>query len=162
MKNRIPLTKKEVEDYFEYINGELWRKAWVRSKSPINYRKVENKDNHKGYCRIRFKNSMVYYHVILWILLKGDIPAGLTIDHIDGNKLNNNIDNLRLVTQRQNNQNKEVHRKGKLVGCFFDKKKNKWCAQTKIGKNHIFIGNFTTELEAHQAYLNYIKQKKLI
>ena len=51
-------------------------------------------------------------HRILWETFNGDIPEDLTIDHIDRNKSNNQLDNLRLSTRRQNAWNQQK-RKGR-------------------------------------------------
>ena len=62
-----------------------------------------------GYIRITFyKNDKLkhfQYHRLVYEYNIGKIPTGLIIDHIDGNKQNNNIDNLRLCSQSQNCMN---------------------------------------------------------
>lgn len=163
MKNRIPLTKEEVEDAFEYNDNQLWRKAWT-NKNGVHYPRklIENVafDEH-GYCRFRFKFRIVRYHVIVYLLTKGEIPDNMVIDHIDGNVLNNTPNNLRLVSNRQNQQNHKKHRDGKLPGATYRKKSNRWCSRAVVSGKIVNLGCFATELEAHQAYLNYIAQKKL-
>ncbi len=59
----------------------------------------------------------------MWILHNGDIDKKLKIDHIDGNKTNNNIDNIRVVHQQLNVRNRGKSRANKsgIVGVFFDK-----------------------------------------
>jgi hypothetical protein len=78
------------------------------------------------------------------------------VDHIDGCKTNNVLSNLRIVTHRENMQNMKCHRKGNLVGVYFDKGlssvKNPWVARISINKVRIYLGNFKTEEEAHKAY----------
>ena len=116
---------------------------------------VKNKSNNvKGYCQVSFNNSKVKYHTIVWILTTGeDIPEGMQIDHINGNKVDNRFENLRLVTNRENNQNKKAHRQGKLVGCCFDNHANKYMSRIRIGKKIIYLGHYKTEQEAHKVYL---------
>jgi hypothetical protein len=73
------------------------------------------------------------------------------VDHIDRNKLNNNVDNLRWVTISQNSRNKDCK------GYSWHKKAKKYQAQYKLnGKVH-HIGYYDTEQEARDAYLNAIK-----
>jgi hypothetical protein len=69
-------------------------------------KKQVGKPNEEGYIRIRGSNGKEYRaHRIIWSLHNGEIPEGMLIDHIDGNKQNNKIDNLRLATRTQNNNN---------------------------------------------------------
>lgn len=75
------------------------------------------------------------------------------IDHIDGNGLNCQRENMRIVTSRQNSQNKLVHRNGKLVGCFWSKAHSMWRSQININGVKKHLGMFNSEREAHQAYV---------
>lgn len=52
------------------------------------------------------KQVRKYCHRIIWEIFNGEIPKGMVIDHIDGNPMNNNIDNLRLTTYCGNNRNR--------------------------------------------------------
>jgi hypothetical protein len=71
------------------------------------------------------------------------------VDHIDGNKTNNNISNLRWVTHSENNQNKRTTK-----GYTFYRRFNKWLAQICVNKKPIFLGYHDNEEEARQAYLD--------
>lgn len=71
------------------------------------------------------------------------------IDHIDGDRTNNKIDNLREVTKQENSFNT------KAKGYTFNKKYNKYQAQIAVNYKRIYIGLFNTEEEeARQAYLD--------
>jgi len=124
----------------------LWRrKGW---------KIVENVDNHnKGYCLVGFKGKMYLFQRIIWILLMGDITDNtLQLDHIDNNPLNNKIENLRLVTNRQNQQNRIQQKNNKRVGYCFHKQKNKWMSYIYINNKLIHLGLFTNEEDAAQIY----------
>ncbi len=78
-------------------------------------------------------------------------PLDLFADHIDGNGLNNQRSNLRIVTKSQNRGNSKralSNESSKYKGVFFAKDRNKWRA--KIGRTH--LGAFETEVDAASAY----------
>jgi hypothetical protein len=94
------------------------------------------------------KSNNVYMHH----LVIGKPSKGFETDHIDGNGLNNQKDNLRNVTHRQNQLNRKSHRDGRLPGTVLKKdgfRSKPWAAQVN-GKRY---GHFATEQEAHEAYL---------
>lgn len=148
------LTQKDLQEVFEIVDGELWRKEYVRNGGrKLPRRLVKNIANDSdGYCRVKFKGRKVQYHRIIWILLNGDIPVGMEVDHIDGDRLNNDINNLRLVSHRENSQNRVEHRNGKLVGCYYNKRDRKWYAKIQVNGKQKHLGYFPTEQEAHDIY----------
>ena len=83
---------------------------WV-SKEGLVYRKFNDKlvicatSISKGYERVYTKNGSKFVHRVVYETFVGEIPADKEIDHIDTNKLNNNLDNLRCVTRVENMNN---------------------------------------------------------
>lgn len=65
---------------------------------------LTTRDGHKSWT-VRVNNKMYYAHRVIYCLMFGRISSDLNIDHIDGNALNNNIVNLRLVSQAINTRN---------------------------------------------------------
>ena len=150
MTKRKPIDIEELKKVFRIRNGNLERINYLYPNG--KWTVVNNKKNHnKGYCQVGFNGRPIYYHSIVWMLYnKKDIPSNLEIDHINGNKIDNRIENLRLVTRRRNQQNQKKHREGQLVGCYFNKGKHQ--AQIKIGGKLIYLGRYKTEQEGHEAY----------
>lgn len=68
-----------------------------------------------GYSQVKIKHKLNLCHRIIWELHNGEIPEGMFIDHLDGDRLNNNINNLRLTT-RQGNARNCVKRKDNTSG----------------------------------------------
>lgn len=66
--------------------------------------------------RINGKTHNFYLHIYIYQRFNGEIPKGLQIDHIDRNKLNNRLDNLRAVTMSVNYANKSGYGKVKVKG----------------------------------------------
>ncbi len=81
-------------------------------------------------------------------------PAGLVVDHIDGNSLNNRKTNLRICTQAQNihNSRPRRNRSSKYKGVFWNKVNKKWSVSIRKGDKRIYLGGFDDEIEAALAY----------
>lgn len=86
--------------------------------------------------------------------------SNIIVDHIDGNPLNNRRSNLRVADKRTNAQNMKsnIGTTSKFKGVCWDKARNKWRANIKIGDKQTHLGRFVTEKEAAIAYNNAAKQ----
>jgi hypothetical protein len=89
---------------------------------------------------------------------KTDGTTKLVIDHIDNNQKNNCLDNLQIITHRENCSKDKVNGKSKYVGVCWHKTANKWVAYIKKNNKRIHLGLFKCELAAHLAYQNKLKQ----
>ena len=78
----------------------------------------------------------------------------MVVDHIDNNKSNNNLNNLQIITRRQNSSKDQFrhNRSSKFVGVSLDAGTNKWRAQISVNNKDVYIGIFKTETEAVNAY----------
>ncbi len=90
------------------------------------------------------KRKRVLAHRLLWENLVGEIPKGLQLDHIDGDRENNSLDNLRLCTPRLN----QLYRKEAGVAKRHDRKAPAYRA--KIGRQ--YLGTYPTFEEAKEIY----------
>jgi hypothetical protein len=108
----------------------------------------------KGYFQVSIDGVMWYVHRLAWLLYYGEIPKG-NIDHINGDRKDNRIKNLRIASIRDNASNAKRHRSGSLVGASFNKSKGRWQSQITVTGRIIHLGHFDTEIEAHRAYLEY-------
>ena len=86
-----------------------------------------------------------------FILNLTDLPC---VDHIDRNKLNNHISNLRWCTREENQHNRSKNKNGSSIykGLSFHKQANKWKAHICHYGLQIYLGLFTDEVEAAYAY----------
>ena len=75
------------------------------------------------------------------------------VDHIDGNKNNNCVSNLRLCTRREN---MNFYYNKKHTGAFFDKSKGKWVVYLRANHKRVYIGRTDTPEEASALYLNAV------
>ena len=80
---------------------------------------------------------------------------GSQVDHIDGDKLNNTRNNLRICTQTENGKNRLLSKSNKsgFKGVSYDKKSGKWYASIKCNKKSINLGYHEMPEVAHQAYV---------
>ena len=78
---------------------------------------------------------------------------GMMVDHIDGNGLNNQKSNLRIVTNRENQQNRHVGDSSKYPGVSYNKAVGKWQSSITTNKVRTHFGSFTNEFEAFKTYV---------
>lgn len=106
-----------------------------------------------GYRRICFRYKNYYAHRLAWMLHHNQlIPAGVEIDHINGDRDDNRACNLRLCTAEENKRNRRPSAGRKYKGVRFRAVTGKWEAaiNSKGGSQH--LGTFLTEAEAAAAY----------
>jgi hypothetical protein len=105
------------------------------------------------YRRVSINSVNYQEHRIIWLWHGNEIPDGMQIDHINGDKHDNRIENLRCVTQEENLKNRRFTAG---TGVYFDKASQKWVAQSRLthGKQK-FLGRFNTKEEAIQARKEY-------
>lgn len=99
-------------------------------------------------------------HQLVAIAFLNHVPCGHkeVIDHIDENKLNNYLENLRITTNRINCSKTKRGVTSKYVGVR--KNKGKFESQIRIGNTRKYLGRFATEIEAHNAYQNALNEIK--
>lgn len=81
-----------------------------------------------------------------------DIPKSLQCDHIDGNGLNNQKSNLRVVNARENQQNRHTQKSSKYPGVYRMKRNGKWRAHITINGVVTHLGVFESEEAAGLCY----------
>ena len=110
-----------------------------------------------GYLAARFSGTTMYAHRIAWALTFGRMPDR-HLDHINGNKTDNRISNLREADDLVNNHNRHTANKSNkscgLLGVTKPRHTNKWAASITVNRRRVHIGYFDTPEEAHTAYLN--------
>ena len=153
------VTKDFLLQIFHYDNDQCcfyWKK-------PTSFR-VKKGDragyiDELGYRRISINNIRYREHQLVWLIERGSLSI-LQIDHIDGNKLNNHINNLREVTNKQNSENKSINKNNTsgIKGVYFDKARSKWHACITNNYKNYSLGRFKTIEEAKNAYIYAAKK----
>jgi len=134
---------EELREYFELVDGKVFRKTADGLVPAKEY-------GSNGYLYVNYTKTTVRSHRLIWMLHYGYTP--IVLDHINGNRTDNRIENLREVTQRENMQNQQMHREGKPPGV--SRKWEKYYAQIRIHTqdNQVWVGPYTTEKDAACAY----------
>lgn len=146
------ITQDRLKELFDYNNGKLIRKIGVKGSSkgtiigtvkPIGYR-VATVDNNQ-----------YRVHKLIWLYHHGYLPNEL--DHINRERDDNRIENLRECTHQQNLGNSKA-RTGRYKGVSLCKQTQKWKAQISINGTTQNLGRYHTPGEAALVYNEKAKE----
>lgn len=146
------LTKEYLHQVFEYKNGGLY---WKISKQNVCAGNSLGTLGLNGYFSTIIKKKPYLIHRLIFLFHYGYLP--ITVDHIDGNPLNNNIENLREATQSENICNAKLYKNSTsgIKNVYFDKNANKWVVRLSINQKRVFLGLFENlelaDLVSHEA-----------
>jgi HNH endonuclease/AP2 domain len=154
------MTAEEARQLFTY-NEETGELHWTRDVRP-RAKKGEVAGficPADGYRRIGYKGSINLGHRVMWLFHMGRWPHKF-LDHIDGNRANNRIENLREASRTDNNRNVAIQRNNTsgYKGVSLMRRDNVWVAQITVNRKNYFLGRFATPEEAHAAYCKAAKE----
>jgi hypothetical protein len=148
----IPITQahlKEILDYDLETGVFIWKVSKGRLCKKGN---TAGSTDSWGHLQICINGRKRLAHRLAWLYVYGTEPKQ-QIDHIDGNKQNNSISNLRDVTQTTNQQNRTRARKDSSTGFMgVSKTGSKYQASIKANKKTFYLGMFKTAQDAFDAY----------
>lgn len=153
------INKARLDEMLTYQpeTGEfIWNAA--RGRQPKG--SIAGCDSHRGYLKCRVDGKEYYLHRLAWLHHHGSFPS-MDIDHINGDRTDNRIENLRAVSRQQNHQNRGItslNRSG-FVGVFWNTARGKWTARIKVSGKNIHIGDFDDIGQAAHARLIAEKEK---
>lgn len=133
-------------------DGTLVRKVTTNPRAPVHG--PSGSPNKAGYLRTRVAGKLYYNHHLVWFLHHGTWPKAL--DHINGNRADNRLENLRLCNQTQNMQNAAIRKSSKtgVKGVDWRPEKNKYRARIVVDGRAINLGHFDSLQEAQFAVEN--------
>jgi hypothetical protein len=138
MTREIPLSNGGVtlvdDSDYEWLIHLQWRNIQDRAQTRVW------KDGKE--------HTFLMHRMILWA------PKDMTVDHINGNPLDNRRCNLRLATMAENSRNQHRVRgsSSQYKGVTWQAKRGKWRAQLTVNYRTVFLGRYTCEIEAAKAY----------
>ena len=148
-----------------YDNYEISNLGNVRNTDTGRvFKPCKNRDGYLHVCLSKNgtqKDFRIHRLIALYFIPNPDNLR--EIDHIDRNKTNNSISNLRWISKSNNlrNRPKKQNTSSKYMGVYFDKKEGKYRAEIRINNKHKYIGNYDKEEDAGKAFDNYIKEHNL-
>lgn len=146
-----------VKDLLAY-NPDTGLLTWKMSRrGTVKAGGIAGTVNDDGYIRVKVKQKFYPSHRIAWFIYHGQQPEG-QLDHIDNDKTNNRISNLRLATPIQNNQNI-----GKTSSCTSGVKnvtwqKGAWQVVIKVNGKPMYFGRFQNLFEARERAIEVRKR----
>lgn len=166
------LTKARAEEYFNYqpetghlIFNERPRDQFTTDLAYTQHLKrvgkIASAKTSEGYIKVHIDGIYYRAHRVAWLINKGETPKypEFEIDHINGDRADNRISNLRTVTKSQNQKNssQRVTNTSGVHGVNWTPKYNniendgRWVARIWNGPKHVYLGQFRTLHEAQIA-----------
>ena len=140
----MEITQDKVKELFEYRDGALfWKHRTISKNRKLKKggRQVATKDAY-GYIKVCVNYKCYLAHRLIWLMHYGEVPECL--DHINGNKADNRIENLRPATKYQNilNSQRRSDNTSGVKGVCWNARKRKWFARIHVDKKHISLGYY--------------------
>ena len=167
MKNEIWKDVPGYEGFYQVSDlgnvKSLSRKIWNGKVFFISKDKLL-KPGVDGYCNVELskncKRKNFKVHQLVAMAFLGHIPCGfeLVVDHINDNPLDNRVENLQIVTQRENSHKTQGKYSSKYKGVTWGAHANKWISGIYLNGKRIHLGIFENELDASFCYQNKLKE----
>ena len=135
IRTKCRLSKKYQDSDRQHIIASRIRKPSLKNGYPFCWLYAENG-----------QRKMQYVHRLVALAFLNREKNKTYIDHIDGNRQNNSVNNLRWCTQSQNLKNRASR------GYYFHKQNKRYCARIKIEGKSISLGCYTDEKKAKDVY----------
>lgn len=139
------ITQAELKVMFDYDAENGWLIRKFRKGKPYNKPCGYKPAGYNGYGRIKIKGKMYHTHRLIWLFHYGEFPSEF-IDHIDGNRVNNRVENLREVDNKSNCHNRKVNENNTsgFADVVWDKEFQKYRVRIEIDGNRKHIGRYGT------------------
>jgi hypothetical protein len=137
-----------IEELLSYCptTGELRLKV---NKKRTKVGEIATTEAGRGYLKFEWKGKKYYAHRLAWLLHYGEWPPK-NVDHINGDKGDNRIANLRLCDHKQNGWNRPQpsHNTSGFTGVYFRPSSCKWYAQISVNRRKVYLGEHVKKYDA--------------
>lgn len=145
--------------HYDPVTGQF---TWAISARGVVKGKPAGTIDREGYRVVKLGRKPYRAGRLAWFLVHGAWPIG-SIDHINGNRADDRLCNLRDVPHELNMQNKRVamrnNRSCGLLGVTWNKQHHRWQSKLMVNKVFHHVGLFDSAEEAHEAYV--LKKRQL-
>lgn len=144
----------------------LPRQLLMKGKYPYTCKEKMLKPgkNKRGYCSVVLSINSIEktfkVHQLVAMAFLGHKPCGmeLVVDHKNNNKSDNRLENLQIITNRENCSKDVKNKTSKYTGVNWRNDTKKWTARITINKKQINLGCYDCELKAHYVYMQELKK----
>ena len=144
-----------LHERYYYKDGNLFYKETVCGRAKKN--SVVGSISGCGYIKTRIADKTYLVHRLIFAMHNRYFPR--LIDHIDRNKINNKIENLREATSSENAINSCLSKNNISGYKGIDFNQNKWRARARRNKKQYDLGRFNTLEEAYQARVKFLERE---
>lgn len=139
---------------YDPVTGEF---CWLQDAGPVKEGdragSVTRVNATKSYLVVKVRGRKYYAHSLAWAFVHGGWPEG-QIDHLDGNTLNNRIENLRCCNAAINQHNRKQAQRNSATGLMgVSPSGSRFMARIKVNMKRIYLGTFDTATAAHEEYI---------
>ena len=146
------MMERRIREAWSYdpVTGKI---IWLISIPPAEALEEAGSLHSAGYKQLCLDQTMYLAHRVAWFLYYGEWPKE-NLDHIDGDRLNNKITNLRIANKQQNAWNRLPRKNVTSLykGVSWDKVRNKWAVYIKVDGKVVNLGRYLLEEDAAEAY----------
>lgn len=151
--------KSPFHKFLRYDNGNLfWKVSRGKAKAGGDAGRLKS----SGYIEIKLFGRSYQAHRVIWEMHHGEIPSNLVVDHINHDRSDNRIENLRVVEQRTNtkNQSMRITNRSGVNGVRWYEARRKFRAEIKVDRKSISLGYYETIIDAKAARMRAEKEYK--
>lgn len=159
MHSKYNLTKDELMKLLRYEakTGHLYWISKGTAKTRVIGTRVGSLCKTSGYRLVGINKHVYREHHLVWLLFNDKFPDGV-IDHINHDKADNRIENLRDISQSENTRNQSARRNTSSgeQGIWYCKTRQRWIAEIKLNGKKVFQSKFpdaTSAMIAREAKL---------
>jgi hypothetical protein len=146
---------KSLERFAKHHHGDLRIvREKILSKNPVN----------RGYLSVKLskngKKKKGIIHQLVAMAFLGHVPNGniMVVDHINNVNTDNRLENLQIITNRENTSKDRKGGTSQYIGVCWKKREKRWVSNISINKKLKNLGYFKNEIDAHNAYQKALKE----